>query len=94
LLTKNKNEIFRGVPSALQNLKRAGYRLIVVSNQPVIAPGLLSEPDVLALQEKINYCLLASGAPPLDVFYCCPHHPKATLPIYRLDCDCRKSKPG
>jgi len=86
--------ILAGVPAALQNLKRAGYRLIVVSNQPVVARGLLSEPDVLALQEKINYCLIATGAPPMDAFYFCPHHPKATLPIYRQDCDCRKPKPG
>ena len=24
----------------------------------------------------------------------CPHHPAAALPAYRLDCDCRKPRPG
>lgn len=86
--------IFEGVPDALRNLKSAGYRLIVVSNQPAIGRGLMNELDVLALQEEVNRCLTASGAPSLDAFYFCPHHPKATLFTYRLDCDCRKPNPG
>ena len=86
--------ILDGVPDALQILKRAGYQLIVISNQPVVARGMLSEPDVVALQEEVNRCLIAAGAPNLDAFYFCPHHPNATLLTYRLDCDCRKPKPG
>lgn len=86
--------ILDGVPSALQRLKQAGYLLIVVSNQPVVARGLLSEQDLLALQEKISRELVAVGAPQLDAFYYCPHHPNANLVEYRLNCECRKPKPG
>lgn len=86
--------ILVGVPSALQSLKQAGYRLIVVSNQPVVARGLLSEEDLLALQGRISGRLVEAGAPQLDAFYYCPHHPNATLFEYRLDCECRKPKPG
>lgn len=86
--------ILDGVPSALTRLKQAGYRLIVVSNQPVVARGLLREPDILFLHQEVNRRLSAVEAPSLDAFYFCPHHPHATLPAYRLDCDCRKPKPG
>ena len=95
LLTNSAQiHILDGVPSALQSLKKAGYWLIVVSNQPVVARGLLSEQDLLALQEEISRLLVAAGAPQLDALYYCPHHPNATLVEYRLNCECRKPKPG
>ncbi len=30
----------------------------------------------------------------LDAFYYCPHHPDAKIKAYRIECDCRKPKPG
>ena len=30
----------------------------------------------------------------IDAIYYCPHHPEANIEKYRLDCDCRKPKPG
>ena len=30
----------------------------------------------------------------IDAMYYCPHHPEAKIEKYRLDCDCRKPKPG
>jgi len=30
----------------------------------------------------------------LDAVYYCPHHPSVGEPPYRLECDCRKPKPG
>ena len=30
----------------------------------------------------------------IDAMYYCPHHPDAKIEKYRLDCDCRKPKPG
>jgi D-glycero-D-manno-heptose 1,7-bisphosphate phosphatase len=86
--------ILPGVASALRLLHDAGWRLVVVSNQAVVARGLLDEPGVVALQREIESRLGAQGAPALDAFYFCPHHPSATLPAYRTDCACRKPKPG
>ena len=37
--------------------------------------------------------LYAAGAH-LDGVYYCLHHPEAVLPEYRVQCDCRKPKPG
>jgi D-glycero-D-manno-heptose 1,7-bisphosphate phosphatase len=81
-------------PAALAALKRAGLALIVVSNQTVVARGLLNELGVRQLQQLIEERLLEAGGPELDGFYFCPHHPRATDPRYRCVCACRKPAPG
>ena len=87
-------EILPGVPEALATLKGAGFLLVVISNQAVVARGLLNEGQVKELHLTLEERLQALGAPGLDGFYFCPHHPRATLQGYRLDCDCRKPRPG
>jgi len=95
LLTRPEQVVIPlGVPAALRALSEAGFKLVVVSNQPVVARGLTSEPDVRAVHVHMESLLKGAGAPPLDRIYFCPHHPNATLPAYRVDCDCRKPKPG
>lgn len=86
--------ILPGVPEALKQLHDAGFTLVVVSNQAVVARGLLSEIGMIAIQHELESELQALGAPPLDGFYYCPHHPAATLASYRMDCFCRKPRPG
>src|SRR4051812_3052796 len=83
-----------GVAPALAELARANFRLIVVSNQTVVARGLLEEAAVIGLQREIEARIRAAGGPALDAFYFCPHHPKATRPELRTDCACRKPAPG
>lgn len=95
LLTRPEQVVIpAGVPGALRALGEAGFKLVVVSNQPVVARGLASESDVRAVHARMESLLQGAGALPLDGIYFCPHHPNATLPAYRVDCDCRKPKPG
>jgi len=94
LIREDLIRVLPGVPQALAVLKSAGFRLIVVSNQPVVARGLVDPAEVHRIQGLIQRKLIRLGAPPLDGFYFCPHHPDANLPQYRIDCDCRKPKPG
>jgi D-glycero-D-manno-heptose 1,7-bisphosphate phosphatase len=82
-----------GAVEALRLLKRAGYLLVVITNQSGIARGLYSESDYLALTEHIRERLAAAGTP-LDAVEHCPHLPDAPVERYRIDCDCRKPKPG
>jgi D-glycero-D-manno-heptose 1,7-bisphosphate phosphatase len=86
--------ILPGVPQALAKLSAAGFDLVVVSNQTVVARGLASEADVAAVNREIARRVAALGGPLLETFYICPHHPRATLPQYRVECDCRKPRPG
>ena len=83
-----------GAPEALSALKGAGFKLIVVTNQPVIARGLAKADDVNRVHAEINRRLEEAGGQAVDAFYFCPHHPHATLPEYRVDCDCRKPRAG
>jgi D-glycero-D-manno-heptose 1,7-bisphosphate phosphatase len=83
-----------GVPKALLTLADAGFHLVVFSNQAIVARGLASEDQVRALNAHIQGLLSAAGGPMIRAWYFCPHHPNATLDAYRLDCNCRKPRPG
>ena len=82
------------VPQALVKLRDAGFRLMVVSNQTVVARGILTESEMKSLHQQVEGALQEKGAPALDGFYYCPHHPQATVTSYRSNCDCRKPRPG
>jgi len=83
-------------PGAAEALKRAaasGRALVVVTNQPVVARGLVDEDGVRAVHDALDAMLRSYGAH-VDAFYFCPHHPRATIERYRLACECRKPRPG
>lgn len=94
LVDASEMRLLDGVPAALCRLKLAGFRLIVVSNQAVVARGLLTEGQLQELHSVLGQRLTAAGGPSLDAVYYCPHHPQATLEAYRVECDCRKPRPG
>ena len=95
LLTRAEQiRLLPGAAEALALLREAGYLLLVVSNQAVVARGLADAAQVRALQREVAVRLVQAGAPALDGFYFCPHHPRATLPGSRLACECRKPRPG
>jgi D-glycero-D-manno-heptose 1,7-bisphosphate phosphatase len=75
-----------GVISSLAKLRRAGFSLIVVSNQAGIARGYYSASDVIRLHELIQR-ELSSAKAEMDGYLFCPHHPDFTG-----DCDCRKPR--
>ena len=86
--------LLAGVPAALNQLHQAGFALIVASNQTVVARGLATEAEVSVLNEVLQEIILKAGGPLLDGWYFCPHHPNANVPVYRMNCDCRKPQPG
>ncbi len=83
-----------GVPGGLVRLHEAGFLLVVVSNQPVVARGLCSEADIIRIHAALDDRLVAEGGCRIDRCSFCPHHPDANVPEYRIACDCRKPKPG
>ena len=95
LLTRaDQLRVMPGVARALTLLDAAGFKLVVVSNQPVVARGLCSEDDVRGVNAALATLLRQAGAPGITGWFVCPHHPNATLPEYRVDCECRKPRPG
>ena len=83
-----------GAAAALRKLRDAGFLLIVVTNQPVVARGMATEAEVAALNTEMARRLAAEGAPAMDAMYFCPHHPRGSVAEYRIDCECRKPRPG
>ncbi|PWJ54737.1 D-glycero-D-manno-heptose 1,7-bisphosphate phosphatase [Dyadobacter jejuensis] len=61
-----------GVGEALQALKKAGYLLIVITNQAGIAKGLYQADAVYAIHERIQQ----AGGHVIDDLYFSPHHPE------------------
>jgi len=77
-------ELFKllpGVPKAIESLRSAGYKLIIVTNQPDVATGTQELEVVEAIHRKIEALL------PIDDLKVCYH-------IDEDCCDCRKPKPG
>jgi D-glycero-D-manno-heptose 1,7-bisphosphate phosphatase len=94
LTAPDQLRLLPGVPNALARLHDAGYLLLVVTNQTVVARGLCTEQDVDSVHRRLQSMVSAAGGPVLDGWYVCPHHPSATVPEYRQICDCRKPAPG
>ena len=78
---------------AVRLLNRAGFAVVVVSNQAGVARGFFAEAFVEEVRREIDARVAAAGAR-IDGWYHCPHHPDAPLPEYRRQCDCRKPRPG
>jgi len=82
-----------GAIEGLQRLQAGGYLLVVITNQSGIARGLYTEADYLRLTAYMQQRLLAAGVQ-LSAVEFCPHLPDAEIARYRLDCNCRKPRPG
>ena len=72
---------------------RAGFAVAVVTNQTGVARDIIDEAFIAEAHRAIDQKLAAGGAR-VDGWYYCPHHPQAPLARYRLDCECRKPRPG
>ncbi len=74
--------LLTGTATALKQLRRQGYRLVVVTNQSGIGRGILTEEQVAAVHREIDRQLAMEGVG-VDAWYLCPHRPDA-------GCYCRK----
>ncbi len=96
----HKAEDVRLIPGAAESVKQinaSGYLAVVVTNQPVIARNLCSIQELDEIHARLETLLGAERAY-LNAIYYCPHHPDKGYPEerpeYKIDCDCRKPKPG
>ncbi|WP_304432599.1 HAD-IIIA family hydrolase [Acutalibacter muris] len=90
-------ELIDGVAERIRKINQSGYLAIVVTNQPVIARGEVTWAQLREIHDKMETLLGEKGAYVEDIFVC-PHHPDRGFPgevaEYKVDCDCRKPKPG
>lgn len=90
-------ELLPGVAEAIGRINASGYLAVVVTNQPVIARGEVTVPELQNIHNKMETLLGYEGVY-VDAIYYCPHHPhkgyEGEIPELKFDCDCRKPKPG
>ncbi|MDD7984562.1 HAD family hydrolase [Lentisphaera marina] len=82
----NDFEFMPGAISGIAALKKAGYRLILVTNQRCINLGKFSEDKLDELHEQMQSSLKNEGGF-FDKIYHCPHDRDE-------NCGCRKPQPG
>jgi D-glycero-D-manno-heptose 1,7-bisphosphate phosphatase len=83
--------VFPWSGDAVRLLNRAGFAVVVITNQSGIARGLLDETFLSEVHRTID-ARLAPGR--IDGYFFCPHLRDAADVRYRAECDCRKPKPG
>ena len=90
-------ELYPFVTEAIKILNNSDFLTIVVTNQPVVARNLCTIEELEFIHKKMETILGNEGAK-LDAIYYCPHHPDKGYPEenpeYKIDCECRKPKPG
>lgn len=82
-------EEWRPIPGSLEaiaKLKKAGYKVVVATNQSGIGQGLYTEEVLAQIHNKMCQALATFGVELDGIFYCA-HHPND-------QCICRKPEPG
>ncbi len=86
-----------GAAEAIRKINASEYLAVLVTNQPVIARGEVTWEELREIHKKLVTLLGSEGAY-LDGIYICPHHPhngyEGEVKELKIDCDCRKPKPG
>jgi D-glycero-D-manno-heptose 1,7-bisphosphate phosphatase len=80
-----------GARELCEDLRAAGFALVVVTNQGGVARGRYTEADVRAVHERLSELLGHT----IEAYRYCPYHPEATVERYRHpDHPWRKPRPG
>ncbi len=85
-------ELFPGVCELVNELKKSGFMLFMVSNQPSYAKGKTTMEDLKKIHKKLHETLVSNGAG-FNEYYYCYHHPEGVVKGFSGECLCRKPKP-
>ena len=83
LVNPEQFRLKNGIREVVQAAKNYGYAVVVVTNQPQIAMGILAPADLESIHEHMRAVLQGT----VDAVYACPHDRAGA-------CACRKPKPG
>jgi histidinol-phosphate phosphatase family protein len=95
--TPDELELFSDTVDAVKTINNSMFLAIIITNQPGIAKNMFTMEALKQIHNRIE-SLLGKGGAKLDAIFFCPHHPDRGWPdenpIYKVDCECRKPKPG
>ena len=75
-----------GSLEAISRLNRAGYRVVIITNQSALGRGRMNMEQLNAIHQKLTAHLSQFGGS-IDAILFCPHTPED-------NCACRKPRPG
>ncbi len=82
-----------GIFELVATAKKAGYLVVVVTNQAGIGRGYYNEADFHALMDWMKARFVEEGGQ-IDAVYFCPYHPEHGIGEYHRESNCRKPSPG
>lgn len=86
---------YESAPAVIAHCRKLGYKTFIVTNQAIVARGMITENKLHRLHEEYKTLLVKKNPNAIiDKIYFCPHHPNANLEEYRINCNCRKPKSG
>jgi len=90
-------KIYNFATKALKEINNSDYLTILITNQPMIAKGFMTDNDLNEIHKKLETELGKKGAK-IDAIYYCPHHPEKGFigerPELKIQCKCRKPEIG
>ena len=86
-------EIYPYSFEALRKINQAGLLAVVISNQSGVGRGLIEEPQLRDIHDRMQEAFRQQEAH-FDGIYYCPHFVSSRIPVYDKDCACRKPRPG
>lgn len=86
-------EFIDGIFELVTAANKAGYLVVIVTNQAGIGRGYYSEADFHALTRWMHDQFSLRGAK-IDAVYFCPYHPEYGVGLYKRETDCRKPGAG
>ena len=86
-------EFEEGAVKGLKILQSLGYQLIIITGQSGIGRGYYSEEDYHKFMDHMHLQLARHNLL-IDGEYFRSHHPEKGIGKYKIDCNCRKPKPG
>ena len=89
----NQVELLPGAANALSEMRKMGYKLIIVTNQSGIARGIVTEETLTQIHQRLLELLRNEGVF-IDGIYYCPFHPEGVIEKYRKESSLRKPSPG
>jgi len=85
--------VFKDAFGAIKMFNELGYMVVIITNQPVVARGIIGPKEIDEIHAVLVERLTKRGAK-IDAIYYCPHHPKANMKKYHMACKCRKPDIG
>lgn len=92
LADPTKIRVLPGAAEALAALRRAGFAIVLATNQSAVGRGIVTEARLREIHDELERLLAADGAR-LDAIYHCPHAPQGrdSMVVEHPD---RKPAPG